>query len=408
MTRMKNVERWSYVTGERGRNRVRAFAHPETGRIFLEVREPVAPGVRARTKRVALKHADREQAKIAADTLAAELRRGRPATRPALTLHTLFDIYLREVTPMKAEGTQYHDRATAKLFLRAFGKDREPSTLGLRDWHRFISERRSGRLRPKGPAHRKRNAGVGDRQVSYDLRWLLAVFRWAPLACDGKGGALLEKNPCAGFPVPSEGTPRRPRLAHERYEQMLAVADAVHPDFRLALVLARETGHRLSSIRQLRWSDVRWPTETEPRGWMRWRGSDGARRVDKQKHEHTTPLTRAAVEALAVARARTAAIGDAWIFPEGRPDGTVVGPRPRGSFAKWWEEAERAAKLEHEPGMAWHALRRAFATDLKAMPLKDLCALGGWSAPETILRCYQQADTETMTRALDERVAVAK
>ena len=67
MRRAKRKQHWSYVTGERGRNRVRAFEHSETGRIFLEVREPVARGERARTRRVALGHSARERAKAAAN-----------------------------------------------------------------------------------------------------------------------------------------------------------------------------------------------------------------------------------------------------------------------------------------------------------------------------------------------------
>ena len=38
------------------------------------------------------------------------------------------------------------------------------------------------------------------------------------------------------------------------------------------------------------------------------------------------------------------------------------------------------------------------------MPLKDLCALGGWTSPETVLTCYQQADAVTMQRALNTRL----
>lgn len=33
------TKRWSYSTGERGRNRVRAFEHPKTGTLFLEFAE---------------------------------------------------------------------------------------------------------------------------------------------------------------------------------------------------------------------------------------------------------------------------------------------------------------------------------------------------------------------------------
>ena len=50
-----------------------------------------------------------------------------------------------------------------------------------------------------------------------------------------------------------------------------------------------------------------------------------------------------------------------------------------------------------------HALRRKFATELKATPLKDLCILGGWRSPQTILACYQQPDTTTQRRALEAR-----
>lgn len=56
-------------------------------------------------------------------------------------------------------------------------------------------------------------------------------------------------------------------------------------------------------------------------------------------------------------------------------------------------------------GRGWHSLRRAFATDLKATPLKDLCQLGGWKSAATVLTCYQQADEATMRTALESRRA---
>ena len=48
-------------------------------------------------------------------------------------------------------------------------------------------------------------------------------------------------------------------------------------------------------------------------------------------------------------------------------------------------------------------LRRQFATELKGIPLKGLCALGGWKAPRTVLRCYQRAGGGTMRAALASR-----
>ena len=35
-----------------------------------------------------------------------------------------------------------------------------------------------------------------------------------------------------------------------------------------------------------------------------------------------------------------------------------------------------------------------------AGPLKDLCALGGWKSPQTVLTCYQRADSASMQQAL--------
>src|SRR5438552_331914 len=99
---------WSFSTGERGRNRVRVLEHPETGTLFLELRED------GRRKRVALGHRDRELAKAKAEEVATAWRRAERPIAPELTLETLFDNYVNEVTPRKSESSQDHDRrATA-------------------------------------------------------------------------------------------------------------------------------------------------------------------------------------------------------------------------------------------------------------------------------------------------------
>jgi hypothetical protein len=40
---------------------------------------------------------------------------------------------------------------------------------------------------------------------------------------------------------------------------------------------------------------------------------------------------------------------------------------------------------------------------MKYAPLKDLCALGGWKSPQTVLMCYQRADSASMQQALAAR-----
>ena len=69
----------------------------------------------------------------------------------------------------------------------------------------------------------------------------------------------------------------------------------------------------------------------------------------------------------------------------------------------WWRKAQTLAGLEPKPGRGWHSLRRKFATDLMDLPLKVLCELGGWKSPQTVLRCYQQADTGQLRTALESR-----
>lgn len=390
----RSRRRWSYVAGERGRNRVRVFDRGNRG-IYLDFFEQSADGRRRRV-RMPLGHSDRAKAKGAADELAAKFATATPTHCERLTLHRCLTTYLEEVTPTKGAGKQHHDRTSAALFCTAFGADRDPLTIGLREWNRFIAERRSGRLKPGGGS-KGRDHTVRDRQIEYDLRFLLAVFNWATLAGDGKGGALLARNPCKGFPVPKEMSPRRPRMTRDRYVAMLAHAPSVHEDFAFALELVYETGHRLSSVRQLWWTDV-----ALDRAMVRWRAE-----TDKEGREHWTPLSDQAVTVLRAARQRGKALGETWIFPSA---GRVWGgksqagqPRSRETFDQWWRDCEALAGLEHVPRMGWHSLRRAFATELKSLPRRDLMDLGGWKSSAVIDECYIEPDEATMRAGLSNR-----
>ena len=158
----------------------------------------------------------------------------------------------------------------------------------------------------------------------------------------------------------------------------------------LALILANETGHRLSAIRHLRWSDV-----DLDRGRVRWRAAH-----DKIGFEHVTPMSPRVLAALLNARHQRPAIGDSWVLPSIRD---ASKPCPKGTLDKWFREAARIAGLTLPPRARWHSLRRKFATELKNLPLKDLCHLGGWKDPKTLLECYQQADEDTMRQALIDR-----
>jgi integrase len=122
-------------------------------------------------------------------------------------------------------------------------------------------------------------------------------------------------------------------------------------------------------------------------------------RYQASTRSSSTPLTPAAKEALSRAR-KVQGIGDSWVFPA--PENPSL-PVSRQLVRDWWERGENLAEIHHEPGLGWHSLRRKFATELKHTPLKDLCYLGGWKEPQTVLKCYQRPDESTMREALEGR-----
>ena len=300
-----------------------------------------------------------------------------------LTLGKLFDIYGEEVTPTKGAHSRGHDRAAIHMFLRFFGRNRDPATLSQRDWDRFIRERRAGRIGPSGKP-------VSDRTVEYDLKFLVAVLNWAAKSRDERGRLLLDSNPLRGLRTPTEKNPTRVVLAEEEYRALLQVSRKVDWRFRVALVLAHETGHRIGAIRQLQWSDIDFEG-----GTILWRAEH-----DKSGYEHITPVTADALDALQEVRAMNPATGEAPVLPA--PKNPLVGVGA-ARLHVWWQKAQILAELEPKPGRGWHSLRRKFASDLMDQPLKVLCQLGGWKTAKTVLRCYQRADEEQLRKALEDR-----
>ena len=381
MARTKR-DRRSYSAGEWGRNRVRVFPDPKTGLYQIEWRE------NGRRLTRSLKHRDWRRAKRQADEFAAGFAKPEPngmkEPEPGpLTLETLFDIYGEEVTPTKTRHSRQHDRTAMKMFLGFLGRNRDPATLSQRDWDRFIRARRAGRVGPSGKP-------VSDRMVEYDLRFLIAVFNWASRSRDERGRLLIESNPLRGLRTPMEKNPTRVVLTEEEYRALLGVSRKVDWRFRVALVLAHETGHRIGAVRKLRWDDIDLGGET-----IRWRSEH-----EKTGYEHTTPVTPEAVAALEEARQRNPATGDAPVLPSPKdPSSSVAAWVARG----WWDRAERLAGLEPKRGRGWHSLRRKFASDLMDQPLKVLCELGGWKTAKTVLQCYQRADEGQLRTALANR-----
>ncbi len=381
MARTRRSRR-SYGAGEWGRNRVRVFPDAKTGLYQIEWRE------NGRRLTRSLKHRDWRRAKRQADEFAAgfagpEIAGEAEAKAEPLTLERLFDIYGEEVTPTKGAHSRGHDRAAMHMFLRFFGRNRDPATLSRRDWDRFIRQRRAGSIGPSGKP-------VSDRTVEYDLKFLIAVLNWAAKSRDERGRLLLDRNPLRGLRTPTEKNPTRIVLAEDEYRALLKVSRRVDWRFRIALVLAHETGHRIGAIRQLRWCDIDFEG-----GTILWRAEH-----DKSGYEHITPVTDDALDALKEVRTMSPATEEAPVLPAPKNPLAAVGA---ARLHAWWQKAQILAGLEPKPGRGWHSLRRKFASDLMDQPLKVLCQLGGWKTAKTVLRCYQRADEGQLRKALEDR-----
>ncbi len=371
--------RRSYSAGEWGRNRVRVFPDRRTGIMQVQWCED------GRRLTRSLKHRDWALAKRQADEIAAGLAEpaaADDAEPEPLTLKTLFDIYGEEVTPTKGWKARRSDRAAMKMFLRFFGKHRKAATLSQRDWDRFIRARFAGKAGGSGKP-------VRARTIERDLKLLLAMLNWAVRSRDEEGRLLLESNPLRGLRPPKEKNPLRVTLTQAEYEALLRVAGDVDWRFRVALVLAHETGHRIGAICNLRWSDVNLGAKT-----IRWRAEH-----EKTGYEHRTPITSMARAVLVEARKRNPGIGDAPVMPAPKDPSACMS---RWLASGWWKKAEGLAGLEPRRGRGWHSLRRKFESDLMDLPLKVLCELGGWKTAQTVLQCYQKPDEDRLRRALEE------
>jgi integrase len=371
----RRSHQWSYVAGEKGRNRVRVYERTDREGVWIDYHD--SDGQRLRQP---LGLIDRDRAKAKADEVAAQFSRADARPSGAVTLRALFDIYEREVTPEKAPTTQSYDRRTLPLFIQAFGGHRRPETLNRRDWDSYIQRRRRGEITPGDT----KGGSVRDRIIEQDLKLLLAVLNWAERAGNPRGGYLLDRNPLRGLEIPRERSPRRPVLSEEQFTSLRRTAASMSPRAELFTILAWYTGHRSASIRQLRWSDI----DVEGQR-IHWRGE-----IDKIGYDHWNPLHPVAAELLKAERARVKAIGDAWVF---EVDGE---PLSRQGVRSLWRRIAAKAEIPATERHGWHSCRRAFANRLRHASLRDLKDLGGWKSEQTVIAVYQQPSELAQRTAL--------
>jgi integrase len=383
--RQRSDDGWSYIAGDKGRDRVRVYTRGDRdGEIWIDYRD--ASGKRVRQS---LKHTDRDLAKAKAKQVVAEFAQAprarpiaEPVMKPALTISALIDIYETEVTPRKCRTTQSHDRRTFLLFLRAFGPSRVVTTLTRRDVESYAHRRRTGDLAVPGHEHQP----VRTRVLEQDIGLLKAMLNWA-VDGDGDGGILLDRNPIARAKVPREKHPTRAVVTREQFGRLMAAAARKSADLELFTAMTWFTGHRSQSIRLLTWSDIELAA-----GRIHWRGEN-----DKIGLDHRTPIHPELTPYLERARAVAELTRDRWVFPSPRDHRK---PLTGNAVVNLWKRLAPKAGIPTGERYGWHSMRRAFANNLRDVSLRDLQDLGGWTTERTIVAVYQQQDEDAQRRAL--------
>lgn len=394
MARRKKPIKWS--TGHRRSNLVNVRSRG--GLFVLEWFERTETGALRRERR-SLKHRDLDRAKEQAKDKAQELRANpsvsHTSTDDPLTLGLLLARYLAEESPRKGKSVRQQNSAAFLLFKQCWGEDKSPAALSVTDWNKYIDARKSGALHPpKG-----RPSGVGPRQIELELTRLMTVLNWATTAKGPDERALLSHNPCKGLERPKELNPQRPMLDGTQYSELLKAAANVDRRLVLALALCDDTGHRLNSVRQLRWEDVDYDREA-----ITWQPGG-----DKSKTRHETPLPLKAAKRLRLEQEVQGSPATGLIFPAARNAEVAL---ERGIFYKWLHQAKgelkASGKVALPPRAGFHCMRRKMASELSLQPLAVVASLGGWLNPDVVVSVYQRPSLEQMRHVLKHRGQLTK
>ncbi|MCH7533904.1 MAG: site-specific integrase [Gemmatimonadetes bacterium] len=399
---MARRKRWSYAVGERPHT-VTVFERGPGGVLQIAAWDSTLRDGKGGQRCLSLGYRDRDRAKAYAHEQCAKLQKGvDDIALGHVELSRVFALYLKERTPWRTEGVQQADHRCGEMWSKVLGGKTDPHRISLAHWERFVRDRASGAIDPRGNAvSEQKRRKVRARVVDADCKWLRWVFNWASKWRTAQGYYLMRENPVRGFETPTELNPRRPVATEDRYEAVRGVADQVMMETRWGrtlearsylsevLDIVNGTGRRLSAVCSLRFDDLDLRLRDGcPHGSIRWRAD-----TDKSGIERIVPMdprVRTAIDRILRERP---GVGSAPLFPKPTDPGV---PMTRHLAAKWLQKAEVLAGLEPHKGSLWHAYRRKWATERKHLPDVDVAEAGGWKTTETLKTAYQQADPETI------------
>lgn len=370
--------------------------------------------------------ADREEAESRARALQGRLAGTRnPRKQDSIRLGELVARFASECRSWKRTKpkTQKDGVARAKLLVAYFGSTYDLTKLSHDELDGYVDARTAGHIVLDGQPV----AAASTRSAQADIHFLNRMLYWAASVRLPGGAFWLARNPAKEFEVKIDATPNRPYSDSTRLnatlaavEELLGEARATHfkqttdpkvlqrrerrrlrmnqvaappawakwLQLRLALILVDAYGRRLSSIRQLRWSDVAFEQQT-----ICWRAE-----TDKTGRRSIVPLPEHVAVALKDYRQHLPGVGEGWVFAALK---NPAEPSDRHLFDAWLRQAELRANLPKLKGGLWHPFRRRWAMDRKKYPISDVMEVGGWRDHETLLQCYQQPDEATMREVLE-------
>jgi integrase len=353
-------ELWSYSTGIRGLNRVRAYERIPGGPIQVEY-----TGGRRQTlaNLAGVPVVDRVLAEKVADALAAKLKAkgsGKVAREvlgieESRTLEELLDRYHRDRGPEWSEVHRKKQGATREWWAARLGLRTKLTEITEADVERAVSE--WGRQHDWAPRTRQRH-----------LVYLKAVFRYA----HRKLHWIPAENSMSGVSVPR---PDRggPAYSTAEVRRLLEAAPSVDPRVAAALNIAYDTQARSRAVLHLRISDYLGDGEV--------RFGKATDKAKKSRISALSPSAQAAVERILGPRE--------WLLEQ---DGRRM---TYDELLALLRKVEESAGVAHVPGRGWHAIKRRGVTDARRA-VGDMGAVARQSGTlaSTLERVYEQDDME--------------
>ncbi len=394
---------WRWKVGPHGATvtvKERKFGGP----VYVFAYDTELNGLRKRSLRFAVRDAEGklipaavERAKRSASDLSNALIKG-DALSGQTTVVELFQLFRREVISSQQGQYRVEVLRDLELWQRFLGPRFVVSRFGAQEWNALDRQRRSGEIDARGSSisDPKQRKPVSERAVQKTLKVFRHACRFGADHRTNNGSFLLDADPTRGLVLPSEKNPRRIVADDDLLERLLAVSEDIRTGgqrsyLRELLILAGYTGRRIGAIVQLRYSD--WFPDEATYGVLRWRADS-----DKLGKEWRAPVAPEVRDAIASLRRERPGVGDAYMYPAPTGHGHVR----VDVTGKWLRKAEKLAGIQHEKGFGWHSFRRMWASKRKHLSLTDVAAAGGWKDTQTLQRCYQHADPDTLEAVLLE------